>query len=254
MEKSVLDSCRSNVQVRIPARPFDEVLAKLQLLPQVRTASVERFRLEKKLSYLVQNVKRGVFLGGCLQNNGPPSTPQARLELLEAGPERYFRDRRCAGKVLENGTAVELDSKAAFLAFADELDNQLARMWKDDQRTAVIRTVIQVAELLEDPGRVSAQFYPAMFFLLSDLVTYFGQLIHDRLLAVSPDLRVGFTFSDVGQQTRELCKNWMHKITSVRGMLGLQIIAGAPAGAEPGIECVLLPQNWCPGSSWRQRS
>ena len=51
-----------------------------------------------------------------------------------------------------------------------------------------------------------------MFFLLSDLVTYFGDLVHDRLVTKCPDLKVNFTFSDVGPQAKELCKNWLYKI------------------------------------------
>lgn len=64
------------------------------------------------------------------------------------------------------------------------------------------------------------RFYPSMFFLLSDLITYFGHLVYDRLVTKSPDLKVNFTFSDVGPQARELCKNWLYKIASIRGKTG----------------------------------
>ena len=67
------------------------------------------------------------------------------------------------------------------------------------------------------PDEEIIDFYPTMFFLLSDLVTYFGDLVHDRLVTKCPDLKVNFTFSDVGPQARELCKNWLYKIASIRG-------------------------------------
>ena len=62
-------------------------------------------------------------------------------------------------------------------------------------------------------------FYPSLFYLLSDLVTYFGYLVYDRLITKSPDLKVNFSFFDVGDQAKELCKNWMYKVASIRGKI-----------------------------------
>ncbi len=35
--------------------------------------------------------------------------------------------------------------------------------------------------MLAEPDPHALTYYPAMFFALADLVTYFGQLVYDRL-------------------------------------------------------------------------
>ena len=82
-----------------------------------------------------------------------------------------------------------------------------------------IRTSIYYKDLFFLSDDETIRFYPSMFFQLSDLITYFGYLVYDRLVTKCPDLKVNFTFSDVGPQARELCKNWLYKIASIRGKI-----------------------------------
>lgn len=140
------------------------------------------------------------------------TTVAARLEFLETGGKKSGRSH---SSLAAKG---ELD-RSSFLRFAELLNNQLAKHWRDDQRVAVIKLAIQATKLLGDPppDEQSLAFYPSMFFSLADSVSFFGQLVYDRLVTKCPDLKVNFSFSDVSDQARELCKNWLYKIASVRG-------------------------------------
>lgn len=46
-----------------------------------------------------------------------------------------------------------------FSNFVESLTNHLAKLWKDDQRVAVVKLVIQVAKMLAEPG---SQFLGAL--------------------------------------------------------------------------------------------
>ena len=96
-------------------------------------------------------------------------------------------------------------------------NNQLAKYWKDEQKVEVVRMTIQFAKMLSDTDQL--HIYPTKFFLVTDLVSYFGQLVYDRLVSKCPDLRVNFSYSDVSSQSNELCKNWLYKIASIRELV-----------------------------------
>ena len=68
-----------------------------------------------------------------------------------------------------------------FPAFVEALNDQLAQLWKDDKRVQVVRLTIQVAKMLGDPSNAGLVYYPAMFFQLTDIISYLGQLVYDRL-------------------------------------------------------------------------
>lgn len=91
-----------------------------------------------------------------------------------------------------------LDPKQ-FAKFVEIANNQLAKHWMDDKRVEVVKLVIQVSKWLglsgldifidfkfthhSDlfPDKTIQSFYPCLFFQLSDLITYFGQMVYDRL-------------------------------------------------------------------------
>ncbi len=68
-----------------------------------------------------------------------------------------------------------------FSSFVDLANEHLAKLWKDDQRVQVIKLSIQFAKMLGEPKESLPEHYPCMFFQLVDLISYFGQLIYDRL-------------------------------------------------------------------------
>ena len=69
------------------------------------------------------------------------------LESLESGVQK--RTSKFLGL---SDTAGTLD-RNSFPNFIELLNNQLAKYWKDDQRVAVVKLVIQIVKLLSEPGR-----------------------------------------------------------------------------------------------------
>ena len=77
--------------------------------------------------------------------------------------------------------------------FRELLISQLARFWKDGDKVAVIKLSIQAAKVLSVPEALmpdvkgdksigaSLSAYPAVFFMVADVMTYFGNLVYDRL-------------------------------------------------------------------------
>ena len=100
-----------------------------------------------------------------------PTTVQGRLEFLENGGKRQSRLFTTSDNSLD---------KTGFVEFIEILTNQLAKYWKDEQKVAVVKLTIQAAKMLAEPSKDKSS-YPAMFILLSDLVSYFGKLVFDRL-------------------------------------------------------------------------
>jgi hypothetical protein len=43
--------------------------------------------------------------------------------------------------------------RSSFPNFVELLNNQLAKYWKDDQRVAVVKLVIQIVKILSEPGK-----------------------------------------------------------------------------------------------------
>lgn len=143
--------------------------------------------------------------------SSPPTNanPQARLEWLESAWSASQATKR--SQILEKGvTATD------FFDFMDACNGQLAQYWKDDQRVQVVKMTIQLSKMLS-PEKPHDSFYPTLFFLVTDVISYFGELVYDRLVSKCPDLRVNFSIGDVSPQALELCKNWLYKIASVRG-------------------------------------
>ena len=68
-----------------------------------------------------------------------------------------------------------------FPSFVEAANEQMANLWKDDRRVQVVRLTIQLAKMLGDPATAGLVYYPAIFFQLSDIISYLGQLVYDRL-------------------------------------------------------------------------
>ena len=71
-----------------------------------------------------------------------------------------------------------------FGEFTDLLISKLALHWKAEDRVSAVNLVVQAAKILTIPSEMSTSNvsnYPAAFFLVTDITSYFGNLVHDRL-------------------------------------------------------------------------
>ena len=69
------------------------------------------------------------------------------MDALESGNKR--RTSNFLGATEPTG----LLNRNEFVNFVELLNNQLAKYWKDDQRVAVVKLVIQIVKILANPGR-----------------------------------------------------------------------------------------------------
>jgi hypothetical protein len=72
------------------------------------------------------------------------------------------------------------------------------------------------------------QFYPSKFVLISEILDSFGDLVYNRIKERGAmedaqgrirELKPDFTAEDVNEHARETCKNWFHKVASIRELL-----------------------------------
>ena len=77
------------------------------------------------------------------------STVQSRLDYLESLESGV--QKRTSKFLGLTDNAASLD-RSSFQNFVELLNNQLAKYWKDDQRVAVVKLVIQIVKLLSEPG------------------------------------------------------------------------------------------------------
>ena len=136
------------------------------------------------------------------------NTPEARLQWLESTGQ-------------ENSTAGL--NHQEFLLFIEACSQHLSQCWREDQRVKTVKVAIQLSKMLS-PEYLSPTTYPTVFFAVADLISSFGQMVFDRLVSKSPQLRVNFNFEDVSSQAIELCKNWLYKIASIRGNINVRRI------------------------------
>ena len=124
------------------------------------------------------------------------NTPEARLDWLESN---------------HNGAAeIPIDgvTKQDFVMFMEACNQHLDRCWIEDQRVQVVKTAIQLAKMLAPEEELSdvQDVYQCIYFSVTDLITFFGKMVYDRLLSKCPTIRVNFCYEDVSPQAKELCK------------------------------------------------
>ena len=130
------------------------------------------------------------------------NTPESRLEWLESNRS--------------GGTEISADglTQQEFMLFIEACNQHLSKCWLEDHRVQVVKTAIQLAKMMapeEDEVTVN-DLFQTIFFSVTDLITFFGKLVYDRLASKCPTLRVNFCYEDVSAQAKELCKVMKKKI------------------------------------------
>lgn len=118
-------------------------------------------------------------------------------------------------------------SQADYVKHIESLETALRRAWDEEQnRVLALKIVIRCAKVLGDTSVI--QFYPSKFVLISEILDSFGDLVYNRIRergAVEDahgrvkELKPDFRAEDVNEHARETCKNWFHKVASIRELL-----------------------------------
>ncbi|XP_043200314.1 VPS35 endosomal protein-sorting factor-like [Amphibalanus amphitrite] len=157
-------------------------------------------------SQLVTVTTRAGDAGADTVSARPASRSRARLAQLETDKDD------AAGK--------EQFTQQEFIAHTGRLRKQLQQAWQADQRVRALKLVIQACKLLEEVG--SAQFYPTVFVLVTDILDVFGTLVYNRV--TTKDKEQGSPAAPPGgdlvtEAGRETCRNWFYKIASIRELV-----------------------------------
>jgi hypothetical protein len=112
-------------------------------------------------------------------------------------------------------------SQQEYVDRIDELNAELTRAWKSEQRVKALKIAIQCAKLLADTRVI--QFYPSKFVLITDILDNFGKLVSDRIMekSVGPGERLpdDYTPDMIPDSAKETCRNWFFKIASIRELI-----------------------------------
>ena len=92
-----------------------------------------------------------------------------------------------------------------FLADLESKQSEMVSRWAEDDRVEALKIIIQALKSLSDT--TSVRFYPAKFFLVLDMLAAFVDLVEARLVTLEPET------------AREVAKNWLYKISSIREMV-----------------------------------
>lgn len=145
------------------------------------------------------------------------TTSRARLQQLEAAQAAGGR----------HGEATVNLSQSEYMSHMQKLQHDLHVAWTKQERVKTLKLAIQASKLL---GHTAVpQIYPNMFCFMVGVLETFGQLVFERLrvkaeeidakMGGSKPLPVDFTCHDIGEEVKEMCKNWMYKTACIRELL-----------------------------------
>ena len=92
-----------------------------------------------------------------------------------------------------------------FTADLEAKQTEMVTRWGEDDRVEALKIIIQALKSLSDT--TSVRFYPAKFFMVLDMLAAFVDLVEARLITLEPEA------------AREVAKNWLYKISSIREMV-----------------------------------
>lgn len=131
------------------------------------------------------------------------------------------------------GQATVEMSQTEYVARLERLNKALRQALETNQRVTALKIAIQCSKLLGDPARLPP-FYPSMWVIVTSVLDTFGELVYarlremadgehrkmsSRLTGVPSPLPEAFIASDVGEETKETCRNWLYKMACIRELL-----------------------------------
>eukprot|EP01135_Chromosphaera_perkinsii_P004922 Nk52_evm27s304 gene=Nk52_evmTU27s304 len=108
-----------------------------------------------------------------------------------------------------------------------ELNRELVRAWRVEERVKALKVVIQCCKLLND--RSVIEFYPSKFVLVTEILDTFGRFVFNRI-KMKMDGKNGLPLrreslpssngsNRVNASALETCSNWFNKIACIRELV-----------------------------------
>ncbi|PRP82774.1 hypothetical protein PROFUN_09859 [Planoprotostelium fungivorum] len=102
-------------------------------------------------------------------------------------------------------------SQKEFEKKIESYHSDIMTSWKSEEKVKALKVAIQGAKMLTDTSTI--KFYPSKFVLITEILDTFGNLVYER---ISSKHGPG---DKPSEQARETCRNWFHKIASVRELV-----------------------------------
>jgi hypothetical protein len=126
-----------------------------------------------------------------------------------------------------------------------KLNDNIARAWLEADRVAALKLSIKVVKLLGyNAGGKAPEFYPILFFLVTDIADTVGQLVYKRIKAKAENkseetyddeinddientstgrkkslLPENWNSDDIRDSAKATCRNWFFKVASIRELV-----------------------------------
>ncbi|XP_020524770.1 UPF0505 protein isoform X2 [Amborella trichopoda] len=165
--------------------------------------------------------------------------PVAKTIRIASTSDVIFRNAKASGRSLTTLRLEELDdpqkiavqevkviTQQDYVLRLRELNDEIAKAWKFEDRVTALKLSIKVTRLLSDTS--VKEFYPTLFVLVTNILDTLGSLVWERikrkaeyddngtLVCCLPE---NFTTKDVRSEAKETCNNWFCKIGSIRELL-----------------------------------
>ena len=166
--------------------------------------------------------------------------------------EDRFGDERL--KELENSSSKSPSSSKKEIARTTQrecverlqkLNENIARAWLEADRVAALKLSIKVVKLLGyNAGGKAPEFYPILFFLVTDIADTVGKLVYKRIKSKAENknddiyededeeqndentngnnkkkLPDNFNSHDIRESAKATCRNWFFKVASIRELV-----------------------------------
>ena len=126
-----------------------------------------------------------------------------------------------------------------------KLNENIARAWLEADRVAALKLSIKVVKLLGyNAGGKAPEFYPILFFLVTDIADTVGKLVYKRIKSKAENknndiyddedeeqndentngnnkkkLPDNFNSHDIRESAKATCRNWFFKVASIRELV-----------------------------------
>lgn len=105
--------------------------------------------------------------------------------------------------------------------FIDQIHENIKGLnesWRANQKVNALKIAIQSGKMLGNSSVM--QFYPSKFVMVVDILQQFGKLVFERILSMCGGMSADSIDPDkVPENAKEICLNWMMKISSIRELL-----------------------------------
>eukprot|EP01029_Cantina_marsupialis_P025720 TRINITY_DN6817_c0_g1_i1.p1 TRINITY_DN6817_c0_g1~~TRINITY_DN6817_c0_g1_i1.p1 ORF type:complete len:864 (-),score=236.77 TRINITY_DN6817_c0_g1_i1:197-2725(-) len=114
-------------------------------------------------------------------------------------------------------SAEQKQGASEFFDLLDEKEAEMLELWQKGMLHQAFKVMIQIARFLLETCDPSV--YVAIFARISKTLTKFGNLAYKRMISHAGLKNADFLASNVKQSAKEMCRNWLYKISCIEELV-----------------------------------